>query len=55
VNELLKNTFLPATREGILRVIAQLRNESGAQAGSAVPLLDTTKIHVAAAIRQLWP
>jgi aspartate racemase len=70
VNELLNSEFLPETRDGVLKVIDRLRDayktDAVILAGtelplllpdskvSAVPLLDTTRIHVAAAIRQLW-
>jgi aspartate racemase len=70
VNELLNNVFSPATRDGLLRVVGTMKEHRGVQAvilggtelpliltdpaAAAVPLLDTTTIHVNAAVQQLW-
>jgi aspartate racemase len=69
MDELLKGIFLLATRDYLLDVIGRLAATDGAEAVilagtelplilpertvAAVPLLDTTKMHVAAAVRQL--
>lgn len=69
INELLKGVLLPETRDGLLRVIARLKDEERIEAvllaGTELPLilkedtvydlplLDTTKIHVEAAIDRL--
>jgi aspartate racemase len=69
INELLKGVILPDSREGLLRVIARMKEEDHIEAvllagtelplilkGETVhdlPLLDTTKIHVEAAITRL--
>ena len=66
INELLKNNFVPETREKMIGVIERMRNEEGIQAvilaGTELPLLlrgadpdglpflDTTMIHVKAAV-----
>jgi aspartate racemase len=66
IGELLKNKFLPETRERILAVVKRLRDQDGIEgvilAGTELPLLlrgaepeglpflDTTLIHVAAAV-----
>lgn len=66
INELLKNSFLPETRDAIVRVVERLRDEEGVRAvllaGTELPLLlrgaepegvsflDTTLIHVEAAV-----
>lgn len=68
LNELLKNQFLPETRLRLLQVIDRLIDDQGVEAvilgGTelplvltdssyrGVPLLDTTRIHVDAALRQ---
>ena len=70
MNELLNNVFSPATRDGLLRVVGTMKEHRGVQAvilggtelpliltdpaAAAVPLLDTTTIHVNAAVQQLW-
>lgn len=70
VNELLNNVFSPATRDSLLRVVETMKEHRGVQAvilggtelpliltdptAAAVPLLDTTTIHVNAAVQQLW-
>jgi len=62
MNELLKDTFLPATGSGILSIIESLRERDGVEAvilagtelplllrdesHNGIPLLDTTRIHV---------
>lgn len=67
LGEFLKNQFLPATRDGVLQVIDRMKRDLGVQAvilggtelpillrsetHNGVPLLDTTKIHVAAVLR----
>jgi aspartate racemase len=69
LGELIEGILLPATREGLLRVIARLAGD-GVEAvilagtelplilpdreASGVPLLDTTRIHVGAAVRMVW-
>ena len=69
VGELLKNQFLPETREAILGIVARMRRDDGIEAvvlaGTELPLLlrgaepeglaflDTTLIHVAAAVDAL--
>ena len=69
LNELLKNQFLPETRLRLLQVIDRLIDDQGVEAvilgGTelplvltdssyrGVPLLDTTRIHVDAALRQV--
>jgi aspartate racemase len=69
IGELLKNVFLPETRDRILAIINRLRAEDGIQAvilaGTELPLLlrgaepeglpflDTTLIHVDAAVRAI--
>ncbi len=68
MNELVKGVFLPETRERLLAIVDRLANQEHAQglilagtelplilreAGCAIPLLDTTQIHVKAAMRRL--
>ena len=69
VGELLKNVFRPKTRDRLLTIVQTLKERDGVQAiilagtelpllltkesTPAVPLLDTTEIHVMAAINQL--
>jgi aspartate racemase len=68
MNELVKGVFLPETREGLLAIIERLAQQEGTQgiilagtelplilreAGCSAPLLDTTQIHVKAALRRL--
>lgn len=69
IGELLKNEFLPTTRDGILRVAERMRAEESvdaiALAGTELPLLlrdsgaeivflDTTVIHVEAIVEELF-
>lgn len=70
VNELLKNTFLPTTCDQLQRIVQAMRDRDGIDgvilAGTelpllltgdkvcGLPLLDTTRIHVAAAVRRAW-
>lgn len=70
VEELLKNVFLPETRGSLLRIVAVMKERDRAQGiilagtelpllltgdtASELPLLDTTRIHVLAAMKQLW-
>lgn len=69
VNELLPGKFLPETRTGLLEIIDRMRREEQIEgvilagtelplilkddSASSVPLFDTTKIHVEAAITHL--
>ena len=69
INELLKGVVLPETRNGLLRIIARMKAEDGIEAvllaGTELllilkdekvlelPVLDTAKIHVEAAIHRL--
>ena len=68
INELVKGVFLPETRERLLAIADRLANEEQAQglilagtelplilreARCGIPLLDTTQIHVKAALRRL--
>jgi aspartate racemase len=70
VGELLKNTFLPTTREQLQRIVQAMKDRDGIDgvilAGTelpllltgdcacGLPLLDTTRIHVAAAVKRAW-
>lgn len=70
VGELLRNTFLPTTRDHLQRIIQAMKDRDGIDgillAGTelpllltgddacGVPLLDTTQIHVAAAVKRTW-
>ena len=70
VGELLNNQFLPETRESLLRIAEVMRDRDHVQgiilAGTelplllsadtacGLPLLDTTLIHVQAAVKRLW-
>ena len=70
VNELLTNTFVPATRERMLGIVEAMRHREhidgvilagtelplllDVDSASGVPLLDTTRIHVSAAVTQAW-
>lgn len=70
VGELLKNTFLPTTRDQLQRIVQAMRDRDGIDgvilAGTelpllltgdsmcGLPLLDTTRIHVAAAVKRAW-
>ncbi len=69
VNELLRGTFLPETREGLIQIIAAMKQRDGIEgivlAGTELPLilraesiaglalLDTTQIHVRAAVEEM--
>ena len=68
--ELLRNIFLPRTRESVLRIVTRMHERDGVEAvilggtelplllpretESPVPLLDTTRIHARAAVAALW-
>lgn len=68
--ELLRNVFLPRTREGLLRIVERLKERNAIDGvilgGTELPLLlradtespalllDTTQIHARAAVAQLW-
>ena len=70
VNELLNGTFLPGTRDELLRLVEVQRARDGLEAiilagtelplvmadltAASIPLLDTTDIHVNAAVRLAW-
>jgi aspartate racemase len=70
VSELLRNTFLPTTRDHLQRIIQAMKDRDGIDgvllAGTelpllltgddacGVPLLDTTQIHVTAAVKRTW-
>jgi len=70
VSELLRNTFLPTTRDHLRRIIQAMKDRDGIDgvllAGTelpllltgddacGVPLLDTTQIHVTAAVKRTW-
>jgi aspartate racemase len=70
INELLRNIFLPETREGLFAILEEMKKRDHIQgvilAGTELPLilrevepragipfLDTTKIHVDAAVKEL--
>jgi len=69
VNELLRGTFLPETREGLTQIIATMKDRNGIEgvilAGTELPLIlradsiaglplfDTTQIHVKAAVAEM--
>ena len=68
MNELVKGVFLPETRERLLAIVDRLAKQEHAQglilagtelplilreANCGIPLLDTTQIHVKAALRRL--
>jgi aspartate racemase len=70
MNELVKGVFLPETRERLLAIIDRLAKQENAQglilagtelplilrdARCSIPFLDTTQIHVKAALRCLLP
>ena len=70
MGELLKGIILPETRTGLLEIVARLKQQEQIQgvilagtelplilrgAGGDLPFLDTTEIHVGAAIRRLLP
>lgn len=69
MNELVKGIFLPETRERLLAIVDRLAKEEHAQglilaatelplilqeAGCGIPFLDTTQIHVKAALRGIF-
>lgn len=70
VVELLNNVFLPETRESLFRIAASMKERDrvqgivlagtelplllNAEIASGMPLLDTGRIHVQAAVTQLW-
>lgn len=68
LNELVKGVFLPETRERLLRIVDRLAQQGHAQGvilagtelplilrevGHGIPLLDTTQLHVSAALRSM--
>jgi aspartate racemase len=69
VNELLRDIFLPATRDWLLQIIHRMRDQQQVEAvllagtelplilhqdhAAGIPLLDTTQIHVKAAVARL--
>jgi len=69
MGELVKGVFLPETRERLLRIIETMKERDGidgvvlagtelplivrADSHAGIPLLDTTRIHVSAAIREV--
>lgn len=69
INELLKGVCLPATRDELVQIIQRMKAEDGIEAvllagtelpliltestAGGIPLLDTTKIHVEAAVNRL--
>jgi aspartate racemase len=68
MNELVKGVFLPETRKGLLRIVDRLAKQRQAQgvilagtelplllqeAGHGIPFLDTTRLHVSAALRRM--
>lgn len=68
MNELVKGVFLPETRQRLLAIVDRLAKQEHAQglilagtelplilreAACAIPFLDTTQIHVKAALRRL--
>jgi aspartate racemase len=70
VGELLKNTFLPTTRDQLQRIVQAMKDRDGidgvilagtelpllltGDSACGLPLLDTTRIHVAAAVKRAW-
>jgi len=70
LSELVNGTFLPRTREALLRIVQNMKERDRVDAvvlagtelpliltdssAAAVPLLDTTRIHVRAAAKQIW-
>jgi aspartate racemase len=70
VGELLKNTFLPTTRDRIVAIVQALKDRdeidgvvlAGTElpllltddSACGIPLLDTTQIHVFAAVKKAW-
>lgn len=71
MNELLKGVFLPETREGLLAIARRLREREGVEGlilggtelplilrgetAAGLPLLDTSRIHVRAALARVLP
>lgn len=71
MNELLKGVFLPETRERLLAIAGRMGEREGVEGlilggtelplilrgerAAGLPLLDTTRIHVNAAVARLWP
>jgi aspartate racemase len=69
MNELVNGVFLPETRDGLLKVVDRLRETQQIQGlilggtelplilkeetHKGLPILNTTKIHVAAAVREM--
>jgi len=69
MNELVKGTFLPETRAGLLNIVERLRQEQEIQGlilggtelplilrdarDGGIPFLDTTRIHVKAVVKEL--
>jgi aspartate racemase len=69
MNELLKGVFLPETRERLLGIVDGMKQKSGieglilggtelplilrAEAHAGIPFLDTTRIHVEAAVAEM--
>jgi aspartate racemase len=68
LGELLKSVFLPETRDGLLRIITRMKHDEGIEGlilggtelplilrgvDAGIPLLDTTTIHVEAAVAQM--
>jgi aspartate racemase len=68
IGELLKNQFLPETRDGLAALIDRLRMQQGIEAvilagtelplvlrgaATSVPMLDTSRIHVSAIVEEL--
>jgi aspartate racemase len=70
VGELLKNTFLPTTRDQLQGIVQAMKDRDGidgvilagtelpllltGDSACGLPLLDTTRIHVAAAVKRSW-
>jgi aspartate racemase len=70
VGELLKNTFLPTTRDQLQRIVQAMKDRDGidgvilagtelpllltGDSACGLPLLDTTRIHVAATVKRAW-
>jgi aspartate racemase len=70
MGELVRGVFLPATRNRLLEIVGALRDRDAIdgvllagtelplvlsdETAAGIPLLDTTKIHVDSAVRELW-
>ena len=70
VGELLKNTFLPTTGDQLQRIVQAMKDRDGidgvilagtelpllltGDSACGLPLLDTARIHVAAAVKRSW-